>query len=652
MSAMTNHPQPSPAPLFHDTSEWWERSDRHYDKDGQLWIGGRLATDLASEFGTPAYVYCAQRVSQNVARLRAAIAGIGTRARLLYAMKSNRHGPLLRHLHGLGLGLDVTSPGEVRHALACGFTLDQLSFTAGCLSHADYAALAEWTGMWVNADSLTALRSLAAYSPGRRLGLRINPAASLGYNELVNYSGPKASKFGVYLDRFSEALTLARALGLDLAGLHCHAGCGFLTPQLDDVDRVYTRIGEFLDVAPEIRQLNLGGGLGIPLVAGDAELDLGAWAELARRHFAHRHLELVFEPGDYLVKDAGTLLTEITQVEVKGSREFVGVNAGFNVHPEPAFYRLPLIPAPAVLLPGDERCVTIAGNINEALDLWAEDILLPPVQEGAVLCFLNAGGYGASMASRHCLRDEMTENLIDGAEVFGDGDLEALADSNKHAWDELYASTSELVWGTDPLPFLAEFVDEFRGVLTTPSRVLDAGAGEGRNLPFLLDCHASEVHALDASAHALDKIPALLKAQIKCRAADLSATGYAAASFDGITLLDVFETLPNVDAALAELYHILKPGGLLLCNIPGFDDGVAGHDMDALDDHSFLYRKAYFYRFIEPEAAHAMLLTAGFEILQSGRREWIEASHPGFRSGDHTHVSHVLLVRRPLMRKS
>lgn len=629
-------------------AEWWERTDRHYDAQGELWFGGRRVGELAQELGTPSYVYCAARVSQNVARLRSALAATGRPTRLLYAMKSNRFAPLLAHLRELGVGIDAASPGEVRHALDCGFGEAQISFTAGCLSRADYAALAAWPRMWINADSLTALRGIAQVSPGRRLGLRINPASAAGYNDLVSYSdSTRPSKFGVYQDRYLEARALAAELGLELTGLHCHAGCGLLDAHLPALERVYARIGEFLDMAPGISELNLGGGLGIPLTAGDAELDLAAWAALVRKHFGARALTLTFEPGDYLVKDAGALLTEITQVERKGGRVFVGVNAGFNVHPEPAFYRLPLVAAPSRRLPGAMQTVTIAGNINEALDLFAEDVLLPPLLEGETLCFLNAGGYGASMASAHCLRTEMREHMLAQPKRIAEHDVEQLAVANKQAWDRLYAATGELVWGEDPLPFLGEFGAALRTALRTPSRVLDAGVGEGRNLPFLLDCGADEVHALDASSHALAKIPAALRARIEPREGDLAATGYPAAHFDAILLLDVYETLPNAEAVLAEMYRVLKPGGLLLCNIPGFDDGVAGLDMHKLSEDSFLYQSAYFYRFVDPAAAEEQLVGAGFELIESARREWIEAAHPGYRAGAHRHVSHVLLVRRP-----
>ncbi|GMU42477.1 MAG: hypothetical protein AMXMBFR25_04630 [Lysobacterales bacterium] len=629
-------------------AEWWERTDRHYDAEGELWFGGRRVSELAREFGTPAYAYCAARVSQNVARMRSALAEIGRPVRLLYAMKSNRHAPLLAHLRELGLGIDAASPGEVRHALACGFEEAHISFTAGCLSRADHAALAGWPQLWINADSLSALRRFAAASPGRRLGLRINPASAVGYNDHVRYAGgSRPSKFGIYRDRYLEAHALAADLGLELAGLHCHAGCGLLDRHLPALERVYERIGEFLDMAPGITELNLGGGLGIPLVAGETELDLSAWAALVRKHFGARELTLSIEPGDYLVKDAGVLLTEVTQVESKGGRIFVGVDAGFNVHPEPAFYQLPLVPAPARRRPGAAQTVSIAGNLNEALDLFAEDIGLPPLVEGDVLCFLNAGGYGASMASAHCLRTELSEHLLAQSMRIAEHDVAQLADANKLAWDRLYAATGELVWGEDPLPFLGDFGAALRTALRAPARVLDAGVGEGRNLPFLLDCGADEVHAIDASRHALDKIPQALRGRTLLRQGDLSASGYPAAHFDAILLLDVYETLPNAESVLAELYRVLKPGGLLLCNIPGLDDGVAGLDMRKLSEDSFLYQSAYFYRFVAPAKAEQQLVVAGFEPIESARREWVESAHPGYRAGAHRHVSHVLLMRRP-----
>ncbi len=630
--------------------DWWARGDLHFDADGWLQFAGERVAELARRAGTPAYFYSGARIVDNVARLRRALAGFSPRpVRLSYAMKSNRFAPVLMLMRELGLGLDVCSPGEVRHALACGFQPADLSFTAGCLSTADYAALAGWPQLWINADSLTALRRIADVSPGRALGLRINPAVGLGYrsNPLVRYAGGTPTKFGVYFDRFLEALDLARALGLQLAGLHCHAGCGFLSPQLPALAEVFTRVGAFLDAAPQIRRLNLGGGLGIPLCEEDEPLDLTAWAGLVHHHFGARPLELEFEPGDYLVKDAGILLTEVTQIEQKGGQTFVGVNAGFNVHPEPAFYRLPLAPVPARRRAGAVAPVVVAGNINEALDVWSGSALLPPLAEGDALCFLHAGGYGASMASAHCLRTEMTEHFIPAPVRPAIPATESLVEANQKAWDQLYRSTEEPVWGIQPLPFLEGFLDDVRAVLRAPSRLLDAGTGEGRNLPALLACGAGEVHAVDSSIRALEKIPAALRTQVQCRPADLGATGFPAEFFDGIVILDVVETLPNSSAVLRELARILKPGGVLLCNIPGLEDGIAGIDMQAIGRNSYLYRHSYYFQFIERHEAEALLVRSGLEVLRSCRCQWREPRHPGFRQEEHLHVSQIYLARKP-----
>jgi diaminopimelate decarboxylase len=121
------------------------------------------------------------------------------------------------------------------------------------------------------------------------------------------------------------------------------------------------------------------------------------------------------EPGDYLVKDAGVLLLQVTDVELKRDVTFVSVDGGFNLAPEPAYYGLPC--EPAACAPRDFntsawRPVTVAGNINEALDVWAADHPMPPLKEGDRIAFVNAGGYAASMSSNHCMRGAFAEQLL------------------------------------------------------------------------------------------------------------------------------------------------------------------------------------------------------------------------------------------------
>lgn len=625
---------------------WWQRHGLLYSAGNQLEFDNVILSDLARREGTPLFAYSVGRICQNVDRLRSALAEIACETRLLYALKANRHETIIRLLTGLKLGFDTCSPEEVRYLLEQKVEIDQLSFTAGCLSRSDYEALAAWPDLWVNVDSLTAIRRLGELSPGREIGIRINPAVGLGYgdNPMVQYSGKHTTKFGIHSDSFSEAINLARKYKLRITGLHCHAGSGFLTPQLKSLEKVLQKISSFIKYFPEVREINLGGGLGVPLTQTDGPLDLQKWSSLVNKYFGRGNPTVAIEPGDYLVKDAGVLVTEINQVEEKGGVTFVGVNAGFNIHPEPAFYDLPLEPVPTLLREGGIRNVTVAGNINEAHDLWAKDFPMPPVYEDDYLAFLNAGAYGASMASKHCLRHQFREIFIDGSE------MDYTDTENRIAWNQLYNSTSELVWGCKPLPFLHQFSDFIRPWLREPVRLLDAGTGEGRNLPFLLSFGDSEITALDSSPAALAKIPLPLKAKVIPREGLLSSTSLPRDYFDAIIFLDVAETLPSLQKALAEMFAILKPGGVILINFAAEEDGIAGVDMSPSEIHSgYLYKERFFYRFFSLTAALQEMEKVGFCILEAHSCNWEEDQHPGYRDENHQHLSHVLLGQRPLV---
>lgn len=399
---------------------WWERPDlRYVGRD--LHLAGHSVAELARAAAGPVYLYSGDRVVANVRRLHAALETTGLQTSIRYAMKCNRYAPLLTLLKTTGLcGIDACSPAELRHAIRCGFTPADISYTNTSVSPADLAVLARHPEAWINCDSLSSIRRLAAVAPGRAIGLRVNPALGVGYGEntLLRYSGDKTSKFGIYREHFQEALDLARDVGLRVEGIHFHVGCGYLNGQLAAWEEVLQACTWFLDRLPGARAVNLGGGLGVPHVATDRPLDLGAWSGIIARTFAGRGVEVWVEPGDYIAKDAGMLVLEVNTVEKKRETLFYGVNGGFNLAIEPAFYKLPCEPVPAHLHTDDAwqqtQTVTVAGNINEALDLLAENVQLPTMHEGDLLVLLNAGGYAAGMGSDHCMRGQATEQLVLG----------------------------------------------------------------------------------------------------------------------------------------------------------------------------------------------------------------------------------------------
>lgn len=391
---------------------WWERDDLCY-RDGRLHFGGR---ELASftDGGTPAFVYRAARVRENLLRLRAALDSHGVAHDAFYAIKANRFAPLINYLKQFGrCGIDACSPAELRYALQTGFEERDISYTGTSVSENDLDCLQCHPGVHINCDALSTIRRLGQRCPGRHIGIRINPGQGAGYNERLRYAGKKATKFGIYPDRFEEALALAQDAGMHVDTLHFHVGSGYLGDALEVLDQVLERVGGLLDAHPQIRTLNVGGGLGLRLVESDDAIDLARWAAIIARHAVARGVRVQVEPGDYLVKDAGVLLARVNTVEDKGGTRFIGVDAGLNIQNLAAYYQSPFIVAPLQRVAGAplER-VTIAGNINEAIDLLAEDAEVPALAEGDLVALLNAGGYGSASSSNHCMRGEFREFLL------------------------------------------------------------------------------------------------------------------------------------------------------------------------------------------------------------------------------------------------
>ncbi|HBN08097.1 MAG TPA: diaminopimelate decarboxylase, partial [Cyanobacteria bacterium UBA8530] len=312
---------------------WWQRKDLGY-REGSLCLGSTDLSSLACSANSPFFAYHPPRVGEKIEGLRKALQSLPLPSRLFYALKSNRFAPLLTKMQALGpLGIDACSPRELLLARQIGFAEKEISFTSTSVSDADLAVINRHPGVWLNCDSLSSIRRVGKSFPKRTIGLRINPGLGIGYSshERLRYAGEKATKFGIYREDFEEALSLAKKSGLRVGGLHVHAGCGYLNPQLPLWNELLAIVKSFVDQVPDLEVLNLGGGLGIPLVQGDEALDLASWSASIARHFGGKGFEIWVEPGDYLVKDAGVLVLQVTSVERKSGTLFVGVDGGFNL---------------------------------------------------------------------------------------------------------------------------------------------------------------------------------------------------------------------------------------------------------------------------------------------------------------------------------
>ena len=403
---------------------WWVRPGLDVDERGRLRIAGRDAEAFAREHGTPLFAYDRARFAENARAMQAAFAPTGLDFRLRFAMKADPFPEVLSVFRGLGepgspesVGIDACSPGEVLRALECGWRPDEISFTGTNVSERDLDVLLAH-GIHVNLDAISQVERYGRRAPGSRIGIRIDPGTGAGYNEHLEYSGARPTKFGVGLDRFDEALAAAARYGLVVDTIHFHAGSGWLADGLAGFERALPPAVEAVVRARAaghpVGEVNVGGGLGMPAREDEKAVDLDAYAAVVARHLGSLDVVVANEPGDQLTKDAGILLGEVVTVEERRGVRFVGLDLGWNVNCAYFIYRFAqeLVVCRAADAPRTQ-VVTVAGHINEAGDVFAEDYPMASVEEGDIVAILNAGGYEQAMSSTHCLRPTGTALFLD-----------------------------------------------------------------------------------------------------------------------------------------------------------------------------------------------------------------------------------------------
>jgi diaminopimelate decarboxylase len=397
-----------------EAAPWWVRPGLGIEA-GRLTIAGQDAEALAREHGTPLFVYDLTRFGENARRFQAALADGGLAYRLRFALKANPEPKVLAVFRGLGapgsaasVGIDACSPGEVERAIECGWRADEISFTGTNVSERDLDVLLA-RDVHVNLDAISQIERYGRRAPGRAIGVRLDPGVGAGYNDHLHYAGDRPTKFGIGLDRLDDAVAAARRHDLPIDTVHFHAGSGWLADGLAGFEAALVQAAEAVArlraAGCAIREVNVGGGLGAPARQDERGIDLDAYAAVLARHLGALDVVVACEPGDYLTKDAAILLGEVVTVERRRDVTFVGLDIGWNVNSAYFIYRFAqeIVVCRTPDAPRTE-IVTVAGHINEAGDVFAEEYPMQPVVEGDIVALLNAGGYLQAMSSTHCLR--------------------------------------------------------------------------------------------------------------------------------------------------------------------------------------------------------------------------------------------------------
>ena len=392
--------------------------------------------DIASGAGTPAFVYSLAHVRARYALLDAALSGVPHR--IHYSLKANSCRAMLSALHKAGCGADVVSGGELFRALRAGFAPADIVFGGVGKTEHEIDEAVQCGVHLLNAESLHELELISAIAVRRgravNVGLRMNPGVAVESAHAFIKTGERGHKFGIPHDESDAAVRLALRLpNIKLRGIVMHVGSQLrsLDAHRDGAERLLETVAAARAAgAPDLAYLDLGGGLAVDY-NGEPESDLGALATIARDAAVRSGLEILVEPGRYIVANAGVLLTRVLYRKRSGGTEYVVTDAGMTELLRPshydAFHRVEVVGERGGAIIAD-----IVGPVCESGDFLARGRELPDVQPGDLLAVHSAGAYGFVMASHYNARPRVAEVVVDGARWAVATARESYADVVRH----------------------------------------------------------------------------------------------------------------------------------------------------------------------------------------------------------------------------
>lgn len=392
---------------------------------------------LAQEFGTPLYVYHAEKIEKQYHRLVNAFSA--SKVRFFYACKALTNINILKLMRQLGAGLDTVSIQEVKLGLKAGFDPHDIIFTPNSVALEEIIEAKE-LGVRINIDNISILEQFGnRFGGAYPISVRLNPHIMAGGNYKIS-TGHIDSKFGISIHQLRHIERVIQSTGLHVNGLHMHTGS-----EIKDVD-VFIRgvdiMFEMTEHFPHLDFIDLGSGFKVAYRPGDPETNveqLGKKLSDAFNRFCKtysRPLEMYFEPGKYFVSQAGYFIVKANVIKTTTATVFVGVNSGFNHLIRPMFYEAFHLIRNISNPHGTERIYTVVGNICET-DTFGWDRKINEVREGDFLVMYNAGAYGFEMASNFNSRLRPAEVLVKDGKARLIRSRDTLEDLLRHQIDVL-----------------------------------------------------------------------------------------------------------------------------------------------------------------------------------------------------------------------
>lgn len=383
-------------------------------KEADLSPEGNVLVDLAKKYGTPLYVYDGDLIIRRFKELYHFIKW--PKLRILYAMKANYNIAVLKLLKDHGAYLDAVSPAEVHLALKLGYSPGQILYTANNITDREMHDVKK-TNVLMNIGSLSRLEKYARVYPGTEVCLRFNPDVVAGAHEYVK-TGGELTKFGILLQDVPVVIQIANQYHLKIIGLHEHTGSG-----IAEAESVYQSMKNLLSIAksenfPYLRFVDFGGGFKVPYSPDEIRINYEKFGEKIAEIFSGfcreygKELEMYFEPGKYIVAEAGSLVVQVNTLKDNRGRLIAGTDSGFPQLIRPvvygAYHQIRNLSNPG----GAVKKYDVTGNICETGDCFAVQRDLPEIREGDFLAIRNSGAYCYSMGGIYNLRPMPPEVLI------------------------------------------------------------------------------------------------------------------------------------------------------------------------------------------------------------------------------------------------
>ncbi|HEY4494247.1 MAG TPA: diaminopimelate decarboxylase [Candidatus Paceibacterota bacterium] len=364
---------------------------------------------------TPAYFYDGKVINTKCRELKKNFPGV----KLYYACKANDNKEIIKLIARQGFGVETVSPGEISLARRAGVPYSRMTFTCGSINERELTAVIK-KGIRVHLDSLHQVEIIGKNFPNSEISIRLNQGIGAGHHSHVITGGPD-SKFGIDISHIPKLKGLVKKYNLKITGLHQHIGSN-----VPDAFTLVLAMKTLFKTAlsfPDLKHLDFGGGLGVAYHPSDKKLNIKDFAKSAhklKKVFIKkygRNIEMSFEPGRYLVAEAGTLLVKVTDIKENPKKTFVGVNSGFNHLIRPALYGSYHEIINLNNRKGKKEKLTIVGNICESGDFFAKDRLMVKPKIGDTLAIKNAGAYGYVMSSDYNSRPKPKEYLKIGDKI-------------------------------------------------------------------------------------------------------------------------------------------------------------------------------------------------------------------------------------------